>query len=95
MVESARQEAYWPGPMPRYFFHICNGTGFIEDEEGREVEDAKAARRIAIKEARAIMADELRDGVMHLSSFIEVQEEGSADSFVVPFAEVVDIRPKA
>ncbi len=78
--------------MPRYFFHMCNGTGFIEDEEGREVENAEAARRIAIKEARLVMADELRDGVMHLSSFIEVQEEGSGEAFIVPFSEAVHIR---
>ncbi|MEO7178307.1 MAG: hypothetical protein ABIW83_05645 [Allosphingosinicella sp.] len=80
--------------MPRYFFHVCNGTGFTEDEEGREVENAEAARHIAIKEARVIMADELRDGVMHLSSFIEVQLEGSGDSFVVPFSDAVEIRKR-
>ncbi len=78
--------------MPRYFFHVCNGTGFIEDEEGQEAPDAEAAREIAIKEARLLMAEELRDGVMHLASFIEVQEEGRAEGFVVPFVDAVEIR---
>ena len=34
--------------MPLFFFHVCNGNGFVEDEEGRDLPDEAAARAIAI-----------------------------------------------
>ncbi len=31
--------------MPKYYFHICNGNDFTEDEEGMELPDEETARR--------------------------------------------------
>jgi hypothetical protein len=76
--------------MGRFYFHICNGQGYLEDEEGQECADAEAARRVALASARDIMMSELRDGILNLSSFIEVQEEGGA-AFTVPFTDAVKI----
>ena len=77
--------------MPRYYFHVCNGEGFTEDEEGLELRDEAAARKTAIKEARALMADELRDGQLNLASFIEVEDEKRERLFTLTFEEAVAI----
>jgi hypothetical protein len=77
--------------MPHYFFHICNGTGFVEDEEGRSLADPALARAAAFREARAIMAEEMRDGVLNLASFIEVEDKEAGTAFTVTFAEAVQI----
>jgi len=73
--------------MPRYFFHLCNGTGLIEDEEGQELTDESSAREIAIKEARNLMSEEMRQGELNVASFIEVQNERGEYLFTLPFEE--------
>jgi hypothetical protein len=77
--------------MPRYFFHVCNGTGFIEDEEGRDLPDDTAARAAAIGDARSIMASDVQRGQLDLSSFIEVQADGGALVLTLNFTEAVDL----
>lgn len=77
--------------MPRFFFHICNGTGFIEDEEGQELPDVEAARAEAVKGARSIMATDVQRGELDLSSFIEVQGDDGALIFTLNFTEAVDL----
>jgi hypothetical protein len=76
--------------MAKFFFHICNGDGFTQDEEGTDLPDAEAARSFALTSARSLMADELRDGLLNLSSFIEVESEGE-HLFTVTFEEAVKI----
>lgn len=78
--------------MPRYFFHVSDGAGFAEDEEGRELPSAEAARREAIDGAGDLMAAEVRAGALDLASFIEVEDEAHNHLFTVTFEEVVDIR---
>jgi hypothetical protein len=79
--------------MPRFFFHVCNGTGFVEDEEGRELADEQIARAEAIKGARSIMADDVQRGQLDLSSFIEVEDERHELLFTLSFGEVIDVTP--
>ena len=77
--------------MPRYFLHVCNGTGFVEDEEGLELRDEDAARAKAIEAARDVMANDLRGGELDLSSFIEVEDEGRKLLFTVQFIDAVKL----
>jgi hypothetical protein len=60
--------------VPRYYFHVCNGTGFTEDEEGQDLPDLEAARLEAIRNARSIMAADVQRGMLDLSSFIEIED---------------------
>lgn len=78
--------------MPRYYLHICNGIGFVEDTEGQELPNAEAARESAIKGARDLIASEVRDGVMNLSSFIEVEDENREHLFTLSFSEAVQVK---
>jgi hypothetical protein len=73
--------------------HISNGHGFAEDDEGRDLPDDETARAEAVKGARDLMASELREGQLDLSSFIEVEDETHTLLFTVTFAEAVKIIP--
>jgi hypothetical protein len=77
--------------MPRFFFHICNGHGFVEDEEGVELPDAPAVRRNAVEAARDVMAGDLREGRLDLTSFIEVEDEAHRLLFTLTFDEAVKV----
>ena len=77
--------------VPLFYLHVCNGTGFVEDEEGHELRDAAAARSKAMAGARDIMSGEMRGGRLNLASFIEVEDENHVHLFTVTFAEAVDI----
>jgi hypothetical protein len=71
--------------------HISDGTGFIEDEEGRDLPDDQTARAEAIAAARDIMAADLRDGRLDLTSFIEVEDESQDLLFTISFGDVVNV----
>ena len=77
--------------MPRFYMHVCNGNGFVEDEEGRELPDAETARNEAIAAARDVMANDLRGGELDISSFIEVEDENKKLLFIVQFTDAVRI----
>lgn len=80
--------------MPRFFMHICNGTGFIEDVEGVDLPDALAARQRALAAARDVMVGDIRDGTLDLSSFIEVEDEAHKLVFTLTFADAVKVTHK-
>ena len=78
--------------MPIFYFHICNGTGFTEDEEGTELPDVAAARARAILSARDVMTADLRKGELDLSSFIEVENEAKELLFTIMFEEAMQVK---
>jgi hypothetical protein len=77
--------------MPRFYFHVCNGTGFTEDQEGQELPDLDAARQVAASSARSIMADDVRRGELDLSSFIEIEDFGHQLVHTLCFEDAVDL----
>jgi hypothetical protein len=77
--------------MPRFYLHVCNGNGLTEDDEGHELPGLEAAREFAIKSARDVMAAEMRDGLLNLASFIEVEDEARKHLLTVPFEEAFRI----
>lgn len=80
--------------MPIYFFHVCNGNGFTEDKEGRELPDEAAARSVAVDGARDIMAGEMRVGQLNPASFIEVEDQEHRLLFTLPFSEAYTVNPR-
>lgn len=77
--------------MPRYYFHVCNGEGFTEDEEGQELPDPDAARKAAIRSARDIMASDVKRGFLDLSSFIEVEDSDRRMILSLTFQQAIDM----
>lgn len=78
--------------MPRFFFHVFNGNGHTGDEEGLDLEDQSAARRIAIDSIRSMIAEEARQGVIDLSGRIEVKDAVNNSLFGVAFPEAFELR---
>ena len=77
--------------MPLYYFHVCNGDGFTEDEEGRELADIEEARQIAIDGLRGILSEEMKAGQLNMASFIEIEDESRDLVMIVPFEEAVGV----
>jgi len=75
-----------------YYMHIYNGSGFIQDEEGRDLADDETARAEAIAAARDVMAGDLREGRLDLSSYIAVENEAHEPLFTIVFRDAVEIR---
>ncbi|HEX3753815.1 MAG TPA: hypothetical protein VHV26_01940 [Rhizomicrobium sp.] len=48
--------------MPRFFFHVREGTEFSRDREGQELPDARAARQEAINSGREMLGEKLLHG---------------------------------
>jgi hypothetical protein len=80
--------------MPRYYFQVCNGDGFKTDEDGQDLPDIHAARATAITGLRDILASELKDGVLKMASFIEIEDENRALLMTVPFIEAVMVEER-
>lgn len=77
--------------VPRFYLHVCNGNGFVEDEEGVELPTLEAARALAIEGARDIMAADIRNGLLDLSSFIEIEDSEKRLKVTLLFSEAVDL----
>ena len=46
--------------MPQFFFHVIDSAGTATDEDGLDLTDLAAARVVAVKGARDILAAEVR-----------------------------------
>ncbi len=61
--------------MPRYFFHVREGSELSRDVEGQELPDAEAARREAIAANREILGEKLLHGGSLDHRTIEIADE--------------------
>lgn len=73
--------------MPRYFFHVHNGIGLVEDEDGRDLGDLRRVRDEAIKGIRSILSDEVMKGRIDLRGRIEIADETDTVVLIIPFEE--------
>ena len=78
--------------MPRFYLHVCNGHGFAEDHDGQELATITDAREAAIRGAREVMASDVRQGELDLTSFIEVEDENRRLLFTVTFADAIQLK---
>lgn len=75
--------------MARFYLHVCDGAGFVEDDEGEEHPDIAAARNAAVEGLRDILAAELRRGDLNTASFVEIEDEDRHWVATVSFEDVV------
>jgi hypothetical protein len=61
--------------MPRYFFHVREGSELSRDTEGQEMADTKAARAEAISAGREILGETLLHGGSLNHRQIEIADE--------------------
>jgi hypothetical protein len=82
--------ARWHGRMPRFFFHLYDDV-VSKDEEGRELPDLESARAGAIREAREIACEQIKEGKLSLHHRIEVVDEDDRQVFTLPFRSAFKI----
>jgi hypothetical protein len=78
--------------MPRFYLHLCNGSGFTADEEGSDHADFDAAHAAAMAGLREVMADEMKRGELNMGSFVEIEDEQHNLLAIVSFEEAVSVR---
>lgn len=78
--------------VPRFYFNLCNGSEFAEDEDGIDLEDFAAARRAAVASLRDVMAGDLLMGDLNIASFIEIEDADHDLLDTVFFDAVVKVR---
>jgi hypothetical protein len=61
--------------MPRYFFHVREGSDLFRDIEGQELPNADAARHEAVAAAREILGEKLLHGGSLNHRAIEIADE--------------------
>lgn len=76
--------------MPRYYFHLHNGTDTY-DEEGQDLPGLEEARHEAVLAARGIMIEEIRRGELTLSHWIEVRDAGGTQLLALRFDEALAV----
>jgi hypothetical protein len=78
--------------MARFFFHVFHGDGKTTDEEGLDVEDQSAARRIALDSIRSMVAEAARAGLIDLDGNIAIADAADNLLLSVEFEEAFEIR---
>ena len=76
--------------MPRFFFNLRNSVA-VEDQEGKELPDLETARDQAVRHARGIMSEDVKDGRLMLKDEIDVIDEKGARVMTVRFRDAVSI----
>ena len=77
--------------MPRYYFHLHNDLT-TTDDEGRELTDSCAARRVAEDDAREMAARSVQyEGHLNLEHYIEITDERGQSVARVRFGDAVAI----
>lgn len=79
--------------MPRYFFHLRDGQDRLIDDGGRWVDDPSQLGAIALREARALIAQDVLLGRLNLGQRLEVEDERGAIVHVTQFRDAVEIAP--
>lgn len=77
--------------MPRFFLHLRDSTGSLDDPDGVECADLDAARLEAVHGARSIIADDALSGAIDLSGRIEIANEAGEFLLAVAFSDVVTV----
>lgn len=61
--------------MPRYFFHVREGSELSRDAEGQDLSNAEAARREAVAATREMLGEKLLHGGALDQRSIEIVDE--------------------
>jgi hypothetical protein len=75
--------------MPLFFFNVVTTSETISDLQGEGLSDLRAARVVALANARGSMSDAILRGKNILSRRIEICSEDQTVLLVVPFSEAI------
>ena len=76
--------------MPKFFFNLRDDVS-INDWEGKELADVATARDLAVRHARGIMSEDVKDGRLVLKDEIEVVDEKGEPVLKLRFRDAIEI----
>jgi hypothetical protein len=75
--------------MPRYFFNVVLGKVVVYDRRGRDLGGAKAARLVALQDARELLSQNAnKKPLKHSECSVDVLDPNGELLFTVPFTEL-------
>ena len=83
------------GKVALYHFHLCDGNEVIIDTEGRDIANPAEIADYALKEARAMIAQDALGGRISLNQYIEVRDEHGKLVHQLNFNDAVTISGQA
>lgn len=78
--------------MPRFHFHVVNGTGETRDDDGVELPDLEAARLEALSGIRSMLRDEISGGSIDFAGTVRITDDQDRHLLDVPFLSAVEVR---
>jgi hypothetical protein len=81
--------------MALYYFHLSDGHQALIDPEGRDVADSSQIGDLALREARAMIAQDALAGRIMLDQFIEVRDESGKLVHRLSFRDAVTMIDRA
>ncbi len=79
--------------MPRRYFHLDQAGERLFDVEGVEIADPATLRARAVAVARALIAEDARNGTLYLDTRLCVTDEQGVTVLEVAFADAVALIP--
>jgi hypothetical protein len=79
--------------MNRYFFHLHEAGSVVEDFEGMALVDEGAAREVALRAARDVLAGAVLQGRLPLNDTIVVADRGGQLVLSLTLGEAVGLQP--
>ena len=77
--------------MERYHFNLHERSGFVQDEEGRELPGMAEVRSEALKGVRSLVAEDAIQGRIDLSGRVEVVDSEGRAVFTLTFSDAVEM----
>lgn len=77
--------------MPRFYFHLDDGTRMMPDPEGMALPDAEAAWYQGVRSARALLELQFGNGSVSHGQRLQIVDEQGQPVWAVPFDEVAGL----
>lgn len=75
----------------RYYFHLRDSVDRLLDPVGRELGGMQAVRDATLKEVRALIAADVRKGVINLRQRIDVEDAAGQIVYQLDFEDAIEI----
>ncbi len=77
--------------MPRFFFHLDDGSSRTPDPEGMVLPDAEAAWYQAVRNARELIQTQFGSGVVTPGQRLEIEDEEGQPVWAFPIEDVIGV----
>ena len=81
--------------MALYFMHLRDGSDELLDPDGIEFADMDAVKKAVLVTIRDLMAGDVRDGILDLRYWIDVETDTGQIVYSLPFKHAVNVIPES